>query len=255
MKGTAKTRTQRRMEKRQAIILLVLVLVVSLASFTLGVIVGRRGAQRDFAHKLKQTEKVLVAPSPAAAPVPVPKPETAPANESKQADSAPPEEQTKLSFYDNLAKETAPLGTGINLAPEEEKPAPQAIIPPPIELPAEPVVQKSVRPKAEPAVDTTPISQRVASMSMEKSSLPPVTARGSHAVQVGSFNAAGDAMSLKQKMLAKGYPAFVVEADLGEKGLWYRVRIGPYVDAVTAKQALKVLEEKEQMKGFVSRRN
>ncbi len=44
------------MEKRQALILLILVLAVSLASFTLGVIVGRRGAERDLAQKYQQTE-------------------------------------------------------------------------------------------------------------------------------------------------------------------------------------------------------
>ena len=54
-------------------------------------------------------------------------------------------------------------------------------------------------------------------------------------------------------MLGKGYPAFVVEADLGKKGLWYRVRIGPYVDSAAAKLAQKTIEKREKIKGFISR--
>lgn len=243
--ATQKTRTQRRMEKRQAVILLVLVLAVSLASFALGVIVGRRGAERDLAQKATQIEKVLVTQAPVAAPSVVntaaeKTPMTPPAEEKK--------EEQKLSFYDDLNKETVPLGSGINLPPDEKKAAESTQ--PPIDLPDQPIVKKTVAKLEKPA------EQKEASVVETKSTsteMPKVVANGSHAVQIGSFGSAGDALSLKKKMLAKGYPAFVVEADLGKKGLWYRVRIGPYRDGAVAKQAQKVLEEKEQIKGFISR--
>jgi len=239
MKGTSKTRMQRRMEKRQAVILLVLVLVVSLASFTLGVIVGRRGAERDLAQKFQQTEKVLVAqtPPPASSSTPaavVPQP-TAP----QPVEPAPAE--PKLSFYDDLAKETAPLGSGINLAPVEKEEA-VAVLQPPIDLPDQPIVKTTTQDKPPEVVSES-----------SGSKMPKVAPAGTHAVQVGSFGSAGDAIALKQKMLDKDYPAFVVEADLGKKGLWYRVRIGHYKNYATAKLALKQLEEKEQIKGFISR--
>lgn len=253
MKGQTKTRAQRRMEKRQAIILLVLVLAVSLASFTLGVIVGRRGAERDLAHKLKHTEKVLVAQAPASVvtPLPVPSTEKVAAQGHLEATT----EETKLSFYDNLSKESAPLGSGINLAPVEQ-PAVKAVMPPPIDLPAQPVVKK----EPETVVQTTAalgskqsFSASTDSSRSASSVLPQAVVGGSHAVQIGSFNSAGDAIALKQKMLEKNYPAFVVEADLGKKGLWYRVRIGPYGDAAKAKLVQEILAEKEQLKGFISR--
>lgn len=248
MQAQTKTRTQRRMEKRQAVILLVLVLAVSLASFTLGVIVGRRGAERDLANKLKQTEKVLVAPAPAPAVPTLPIQSAEKVADQSQPEPAP--EEKKLSFYDDLAKESAPLGSGINLAPVEEKPAAETSVKPPIELPAQPVVKKApgvtaaaVQPPAENADNAAAI----------KSSLPKTVAGGTYAVQIGSFNSAGDAIALKQKMLAKNYQAFMVEADLGKKGLWYRVRIGPYGNAADAKRAQEILAGKEQLKGFVSR--
>jgi outer membrane biosynthesis protein TonB len=140
MKGATKTRTQRRMEKRQAVILLALVLVVSLASFTLGVIVGRRGAERDMAHKLQETEKVLVAKTPALVTPMIPAPGTEKTAETQPAEPAP--EELKLSFYDNLSKEIVPLGSGINLAPVEEQKDVKIIVQPPINLPDQPIVKK-----------------------------------------------------------------------------------------------------------------
>jgi len=238
------------MEKRQAVILLVLVLVVSLASFTLGVIVGRRGAERDLAQKLQQTERVLVAqtPAPVAAPISIPATGTVVGAPSVE----PVAEETKLSFYDNLAKETAPLGSGINLAPVEEQEV-VAAIQPPIDLPDQPIVKKETKDVAAVVEEVTQNELAVIASGKSGSEMPKVASNGSHDVQVGSFGAAGDAIALKKKMLDKDYPAFVVEADLGKKGLWYRVRIGPYANSAAAKSAQELLEKKEQLKGFITR--
>jgi cell division protein FtsN len=233
------------MEKRQAVILLVLVLAVSLASFTLGVIVGRRGAERDLAQKQRHVEKVLVAP----VPVPVTPSVTPPAEKVQPVTSAEVKKETpKLSFYDDLGKETVPLGSGINLPPAEEKPA--EVVQPPIDLPDHPIAVK----KEAPVPKKSDSDKPVAALAKKTSSkMPQAVTGGSHAVQIGSFGAAADAIALKGKMAAKGYPAFIVEADLGKKGLWYRVRIGPYADSTAAKSVQKMLDEKEKIKGFVSR--
>jgi len=254
MMATLKTRTQRRMEKRQAVILLVLVLVVSLASFTLGVIVGRRGAERDLAQKIQQTEKVLIAQtSPPVVPS-MPPPTTEQQVNIPSVESA--SEKTKLSFYDDLTKEaasqTAPLGSGINLAPVE-KPEVSNVVQPPIDLPDQPIVKKETTVVAAVVDQATQDGSIKVAAQNNESEMPKADSAGHYAVQIGSFGAAGDAMTLKKKMLDKDYPAFMVEADLGKKGLWYRVRIGPYADSTAAKLAQKLLEKKEQIKGFVSR--
>jgi cell division septation protein DedD len=250
MMASTKTRTQRRMEKKQALILLVLVLAVSLASFTLGVVVGRRGAVRDLAQKQQVAERILVTQDAVKA---VEKP--APLTESKAAeqDSAAEttesgQEETKLTFYDNLAKEeTVPLGSGINLPPAQDVPKkPKST--PPIELPDKPIVKKQ-----DPAVKIAEVTPPVSQVAEDTMMLPKSDPQGSYAVQVGSFAAAGDAGKFKQNLIDKGYPAFVVEADLGAKGLWYRVRLGPYADAAAAKTVQQLAEKKEQIKGFISR--
>ena len=247
MKGTSKTRFQRRMEKRQAVILLVLILVVSLASFTLGVIVGRRGAERDLAQKFQQTERVLVAqpPSPVSSSTPAAVAPQPAAPQPVEPASAEP----KLSFYDDLTKETAPLGSGINLAPVEKEEA-VVVAQPPIDLPDQPIVKTKTR---ENSVVVKKTAQDKSPEVVSGAKMPEVVPGGTHSVQIGSFGSVGDAIALKKKMLGKYYPAFVVEADLGKKGLWYRVRIGPYKNSAAAKRAQKVLEEKEQIKGFISR--
>ncbi|SHI91551.1 Cell division protein FtsN [Malonomonas rubra DSM 5091] len=249
MNATTKTRTQRRMEKKQTLILLVLVLAVSLASFFLGAVVGRQGAERELAQKQQAAERILVTPAPSSTAQPAPQvvEEEIAEEATEQATAVEAQDETKLTFYDNLAKEEkVPLGSGINLPPEE-KVEQKTTTKPPIPLPEKPIVKKEL-PVESPAAPTKTEPVEVASAVM-----PKVDPKGTYAVQVGSFNAAGDAGAFKKRLLAKGFPAFVVEADLGAKGLWYRVRIGPYSDAASAKTVQKLAEEKEQIKGFISR--
>jgi len=233
------------MEKKQALILLVLVLVVSLASFTLGVIVGRQGAERDLVLKQQAAEKILVAPAPKRA-APAPPIAGTDQNLAEQA-----KEETKLTFYDDLNKQgTAPLGSGINLPPVEPKPKP--VVKPPLDLPEQPIVKKEAAPQATqpaPAVEKTETAMADTALIV-----PKVDPQGKFVLQVGSFSTAGDAGKLKQRLLGKNYPVFVAEADLGKKGIWYRVRLGPYADGDAAKAMQQLLEKQEQMKGFVTRK-
>jgi cell division septation protein DedD len=41
----------------------------------------------------------------------------------------------------------------------------------------------------------------------------------------GSFQNKDKALNLAEKIKSKGYPAFVEKADLGPKGVWYRIKI------------------------------
>ncbi|NCP78505.1 MAG: hypothetical protein GW833_04965, partial [Desulfuromonadales bacterium] len=52
----------------------------------------------------------------------------------------------------------------------------------------------------------------------------------------------------------KNYPVFIAEADLGAKGLWYRVLMGPFMSRDSALQAQAFAEEKDQLKGFTRQR-
>ncbi|MFO7767286.1 MAG: SPOR domain-containing protein [Pelovirga sp.] len=257
MQSTTKTRTQRRLEKRQTIILLALLLLVSLVSFVLGVTTGRRGAERDMALQLEEQETARIVQVPVAAPEPVSPPVatdeevTAPERGDRLVDAVV--ESARLSFYDDLARESAPLGSGINQppTPEVEQPTTQ----PPLDLDDSPIVVRSGQTETAARAAAQPQQQEAPAVTAADSvqALPSVAPQGTHVVQVGSFGSAADAASLRETMIDKGYPAFLAEADLGERGIWYRVRVGPYADSNTAGVARQIILDKEQIEGLVTR--
>jgi cell division protein FtsN len=55
-------------------------------------------------------------------------------------------------------------------------------------------------------------------------------------LQIGSFKEAADAENLKAKIAMLGMEAYVQSADLSEKGMWHRVRVGPFTKIDTIKK-------------------
>ncbi|MDD5057067.1 MAG: SPOR domain-containing protein [Sideroxydans sp.] len=90
----------------------------------------------------------------------------------------------------------------------------------PAAKPAAPVAKPiSVNPQPAKAVDTT-----------------------SYFVQAGSFQNADDADKLKAKLAMSGMEASVQKADVAGKGVWYRVRLGPYKGQAEANAAIAGLK-------------
>ncbi len=215
------SRSQRRMEKKQAMMLLVMVLAVSLVSFTLGVMVGRGGAG---------SEAVAEAPTTR---LPVAKADAKADGESGQGGE-------KLTFYDSLPKgEPSPLGSGINLPPDDKKKAAAEEI-------------DSVTEKA-PAAETQVAAAAPAPAPAPE--IPPAaSAEGAYVVQVASFKGADDAAKLSDRLKGRDYAAFVEQADLKEKGLWHRVFVGPFADSETAAQVVARLDAEEKLSALVRKR-
>ncbi len=71
--------------------------------------------------------------------------------------------------------------------------------------------------------------------------LPPqvLNSRDSFAIQVYSFKDKARAAAALEKLKAKGLQSYVMESDLGARGVWYRVRVGSFS---TEEEARKVLE-------------
>jgi cell division protein FtsN len=55
-------------------------------------------------------------------------------------------------------------------------------------------------------------------------------------VQVASFSLRSEAEALRSKLAAKGYNVGIIESHLGDKGTWYRVRVGKHLDPDSAKE-------------------
>jgi ankyrin repeat protein len=80
-------------------------------------------------------------------------------------------------------------------------------------------------------------------------------ANGTYSVQVGSFNKKSDAELLSKRLRKKTYDTYVVLADLGEKGIWYRVRVGMLREKEDAEKLLQHLAREEKLKGLIFKNN
>ncbi|MFW2374496.1 MAG: SPOR domain-containing protein [Gammaproteobacteria bacterium] len=70
------------------------------------------------------------------------------------------------------------------------------------------------------------------------------------ALQVGSFKEETNALVLRDKLRAKGYPAYV-EALKSSTKIPYRVRIGPELDRERVNKLKQTILEKEKIQGMV----
>lgn len=249
MRSTTKTRVQRRVEKKQAVLLVVLVFVVALTSFALGVIVGRSSVDPEIiVETISEPQRIAV---------------LEPAESTATQGTSAPGGEEKLTFYDNLSKEeTAPIGSGINLPPDSSVSVVERLdtgtpvsgnIKQPVTTTASDIVA-AVKSDSVASEPVTAVSSPVPASSPKPAGLPPVVKGGQWVVQVFASQSAADAGIYRDKLSTKGYPSFITEADLGKKGIWYRVHLGPYGDKAAATQAQEYAEQKDKLKGFAKRR-
>jgi DedD protein len=224
MAQQVKSRTPRRMEKKQALLLVVLLLGISLISFFLGIMVGR-----------SSSSSVAVSSGMVTKPMPV-----IPASLTREPEELPVvQEKSKkevLTFYDALSKgEQVPLGSGINLPPETKK-----VVSLPTSNPAPVVHVAEVSPlSGTPAVTASAVAKSVV--------------KGTYLVQVASFQKLPDATRVRDQLAKKEYEVFIQQADLGDRGIWHRIVVGPYAGREAAGQVLERLKNEEKFVGMVKR--
>jgi cell division septation protein DedD len=77
-------------------------------------------------------------------------------------------------------------------------------------------------------------------------------AAGAFTLQLASFPTKWEAEKLVGKLAAKGLSAFVVEADLPNKGHVFRVRVGNYPTRAEAEEGLKNFKKKSALPAIIS---
>ncbi len=75
----------------------------------------------------------------------------------------------------------------------------------------------------------------------------------SYKVQIASFKTRGDAANMQKKLNKAGLSSFVRTVDLDGKGQWFRVFAGPYADKDTARDAVKDIQNKVNIRGLLVR--
>ena len=146
-------------------------------------------------------------PSPFLAPVKtsnqtVLEPIKTPSEKTEEEIIAAAEAKNKFDFYDILP--------GVDEPAFEQEPIPVA------QAPA-PVIPAPISPPVSPTI--TPLPEKPAeSVQMEH-----------YFLQAGSFRSTNDAENQKAKLALLGVVADIQSADLADKGVWYRVRVGPFI--------------------------
>lgn len=145
-----------------------------------------------------------------------------------QAQPVSPTAQTTpeppLSFYKNLpsGQKNNVLGSGINAKDEKLAKQPlQAAIPANLSKQNQTqVVAESPRPSVPVSAEKTVGRQEGAVFT----------------AQIASFSLKSEAETLKSKLASKGYNVYISESNQGNKGTWYRVRVGKGLEHDAAKE-------------------
>jgi cell division protein FtsN len=220
------------------------VLIVALISGTIclgigfvsGWMLSQRSAKSAFKAAMEQ-RSLENSPQPVKVQPVLPLQQTAPKTAAQQPNSggasqpagtvgAQPMTDPPLSFYKTLpsGQKNNVMGSGINT--KEDKPAKQ---------PLQAAMPTNIaKPQTPPDVDENPQKQPA-----QAAPTKPATARQDaegFTVQVASYSLKSEAETMRSKMSAKGYNVSIVESHQGDKGTWYRVRIGKRLDADAAKE-------------------
>jgi cell division protein FtsN len=129
-----------------------------------------------------------------------------------------PEEAAKAQAKQALGKNA---GTGQKVAPVEE-------------------AGKSGKPRFDFYTILPGSEQPVSEQEIKQAAKQEGAAKESYFLQVGSFQAAAEADNMKARLALLGLEALIQTADIPDKGVWHRVRIGPFsnIEDMTRSRAL-----------------
>jgi cell division septation protein DedD len=74
-------------------------------------------------------------------------------------------------------------------------------------------------------------------------------------LQVASMKDHQKALQLQERLKRKGFPSYIISAQIPDKGIYYRVRIGHYVTKKGAEEVLERLKEKGEKEGMIAKEN
>lgn len=141
-----------------------------------------------------------------------------------------------------MVKKNPVTFTQPSVARDLPKPVPQIVVPQPASVepatPAQPQFEfyrvlpdksesVAVPSKPAPAVQISP---------------KPVVDATPYLVQAGSFQNMADAEKLKARLALGGFEASIVSVKIPEKGLWHRVRLGPFAGLAAANTTIASLK-------------
>jgi len=212
-------------------VLVIAAVIIFIAGFGTGWFLSQKSAKRSFQAATEQNslenfpkQEAALPPKPAAPlqPAAQPQPQPDPAATQQQPAASGTHAEPPLSFYKTLpsGQNGNVLGSGLNTRDDKTKQPLQAAIP--ANLYKHPATDTQKPPADKPAA-----AEKTAARHPEGTSFT---------VQVASFPLKSEAETLKSKLTGKGYNVFISESNQGDKGTWYRVRIGRKLDQEAARE-------------------
>ncbi len=231
--------TQSRPRKESSGGMLGVIFVTAIISLGIGFgggwALSQRSAKKAFKAAMEQQSLENSPQQIKAAPVQPPPPVSSPSTAQQQqtggtapqtgAGGAQSPADPPLSFYKTLpsGQKSNVMGSGINS--KDDKPAKQ---------PLQAVIPANIAKPGQPQSDDVTQKQQPAQPAMAKSGTHQDS--GGLTVQVGSYSLRSEAEAMRSKLAAKGYNVNIVESHQGDKGTWYRVRVGKKLDQDAAKE-------------------
>ena len=96
-----------------------------------------------------------------------------------------------------------------------------------------------------------PLKESLPRAQKEEKKRPLVTKGKKFAIQIASFRRKKKALAFVDSLKKDNYQAYIVAKDLGDKGTWYRVRIGNFSSRSDADSTLKEVKTK-YLQSFVT---
>lgn len=159
--------------------------------------------------------------------------------------NVPAQESGKLIFYDALKK---PGEDGAGAMPS----IPDQKIPETHPEPNHPLKTAEVPPKPKPEPKKEPAPK--AAQPQQKAEAPPAKpagAEGIFAVQVAASKDKKAAEALTDRLVQNGYPGYMIKEDIPGKGIWYRVRVGPFDEKDAAREMIRDIQKKASLPGIL----
>lgn len=110
---------------------------------------------------------------------------------------------------------------------------------------------EEVKPEETPETTTKTSDNEVANVHEKSAIRIKSSENAKYALQIGSYQQMSEANSIVEKWQNKGYPAYLMIADIPDRGRWYRVRLGGFATRDEAKWYKKEIEAEEGVETVV----
>lgn len=273
------------LDNRQIVSLTVASLVVLGGVFMLGVVVGKKlSAEQgdhppaDLLSALDQKTAALDAAthddasltfpdeltrkSPSLIPAPPPRPEPVKPAEGAKVEPRPPTPEPEAKKPEVAAlepvKPVESAAAAVDAEPIADK-VPEKVAEKPAEKAAEKVAEKHVdarlpeAPRAEPVATRTHDGGALA-QAFARVQKPPAEAAadGAFTLQLSAYQDRAEADRFAGGLRDKGYAPYIIEANVPNKGVWYRVRMGRFPSKEAATRYLEDFKRETSMSAIVT---